>query len=351
MEGEHVRTSAAQLAQEAPPAAPPSDPPTDPELSESVTTSVDIACGNQGAFCDAILEWTGSEAIAETVSWVIGVPIKLVLIITVAVILNRIARVLIRRTTRKIRVATEEHGSVVVGERALGRAEERARTMGQLMSSIASAIIWGTAFIMVFETFGISLIPVIASAGILSLAIGFGAQSIVEDLLRGIFMLIEDQFGVGDRIDVGLVNGTVERVTLRTVVIRDPDGTLWHVPNSEIQRVANESQIRSRATLDLGVAYSSDLDEAIAVLERTANELAAQPEWVNHIKEPPEVQGIQELGEDVVMIRVIVWITAGDRRAFERVLRLRLKEALDEAQIEMPNRQLDVWLRRGSRAA
>ena len=89
----------------------------------------------------------------------------------------------------------------------------------------------------------------------------------------------------------------------------------------------------------------------MTVLTRAANELAAEPEWVDHIKEPPEVQGIQELGEDVVMIRVIVWVTAGDRRAFERVLRLRLKEALDDARIEMPNRQLDVWLRRGSRAA
>jgi small conductance mechanosensitive channel len=204
---------------------------------------------------------------------------------------------------------------------------------------------------MMLETVGISVIAVIASAGVLGLAIGFGAQSVVEDLLRGVFMLAEDQFGVGDRIDVGQVNGYVERVTLRTVVIRDPEGTLWHVPNSEIDRVANEAQQSSRATVEIGVSYAADLDNAMAVLQEAADEVADDPSWHEVVQQPPQVTGIQVLGDDAVYIRVIVWVDAGERRRFERYLRLKLKEALDAAEIEMPNRQIDVWLRDQPQAA
>ena len=125
------------------------------------------------------------------------------------------------------------------------------------------------------EVLGISLIPVIASAGVLALAIGFGAQSVVEDLLRGVCMLAEDQFGGGDRIDTGSVNGYVERVTLRTTVIKDPHGTLWHVPNSQIDWVTNEAQKTSRATIEIGVPYTVDLEEVMAVLKRATDADAA----------------------------------------------------------------------------
>jgi small-conductance mechanosensitive channel len=193
--------------------------------------------------------------------------------------------------------------------------------------------------------FGISVIPVIASAGVLAIAIGFGAQSVVEDLLRGVFMLAEDQFGVGDRISVGPVNGYVERVTLRTTVIRDSEGTLWHVPNSEIDWVANEAQETSRATIEIGVSYTADLDKATGVLLQAAEAAAEDPAWQEYITGPPEVSGIQELADDAVNIRVIVWVDAGERRKFERHLRRQLKDAVDAAGIETPNRQIDVWMR------
>jgi small conductance mechanosensitive channel len=186
---------------------------------------------------------------------------------------------------------------------------------------------------------------VIASAGVLGLAVGFGAQSIVEDLFRGVFMMGEDQFGVGDRIDVGSVNGRVERVTLRTTVIRDTSGTLWHVPNSQINWVANEAQLTSRARVEIGVSYTVDIDEAISVLQQAAEELANDADWSDFVTRPPEVSGVEELGDDAVNIGVIVWVEAGDRRKFERALRQKLKEALDAAGIEMPNRQLDVIMR------
>ena len=195
------------------------DTATETETVQTTATEVDVACGNQGAFCDAILEWTGSEAIAETTSWIIGTPIKIVVIAVVALIINRVLRRVISRGVRKLGTVTADHGDMVVAERNVERAKARAATISSLLRSISTATVYGIAFIMILEAIGVGIVAIIASAGIVGIAIGFGAQSIVEDLLRGVFMLAEDQFGVGDRIDVGHVNGYVERVTLRTAVI------------------------------------------------------------------------------------------------------------------------------------
>jgi small conductance mechanosensitive channel len=314
-------------------------------------TEVDVVCGNQGPFCEALYEWTDNETLAEGVSFLVSTPIKIVIIALAALLLNRIVRRAIRRLTDRLGTATAEHGDAVVTERSVERAEERASTIGSLLRSLSSAVVYGTALILMLEVFGLSLVPVIASAGVLAIAIGFGAQSLVEDLLRGVFMLAEDQFGVGDRISVGPVNGYVERVTLRTTVIRDTQGTLWHVPNSEIDWVANEAQETSRATIEIGVSYTADLNAAMEVLLRAAEEAAADPAWQQHVTRPPEVSGVQELADDAVNIRVIVWVDAGERRRFERHLRRQLKEALDAAGLKMPNHQVDVWMRGETAAA
>ena len=134
-------------------------------------------------------------------------------------------------------------------------------------------------------------------------------------------------------------------------MIRDSQGTLWHVPNSQIDSVANENQQTSRADVEIGVSYATDLADAMEVLARAAQDAAGDPDWQTHVTRPPEVQGVQTLGHDAVVIRVIVWVDAGERRRFERLLRLRLKQALDAAGMEMPNRQFDVWLRGQSQAA
>ncbi len=323
------------------------------QQEEAATSAdeIDVVCGNQGAVCEVLYEWTDSELFAEATSFIIGVPVKIVFIAVLALILNKFSRSGIRRLTKRLGTATADHGDAVVTERSVARAEERASTIDSLLRSLSTAFIYGAAMILMLEVFGISLIPVIASAGVLSLAIGFGAQSVVEDLLRGVFMLAEDQFGVGDRVDIGSVNGYVERVTLRTTVIRDTTGTLWHVPNSQIDWVANEAQKSSRATIEIGVSYTVDLEEATNVLQLAAEDLTNDPDWSDIVQRPPEVSGVQELGDDAINIRVIVWVEAGARRRFERVLRRRLKEALDAAGVEMPNRQVDVWVRNQEVAA
>ena len=318
---------------------------TQVEETTVTETDIDVVCGNQGALCEALYEWTDNESVAEVTSFLLGTPLKIVIIVMLALILNRVTQKGIRRLMRRLGSATADHGDAVVSERSVERAEERASTIGSLLRSLSSAVVYTAALILMLEVFGISVIPVIATAGVLAIAIGFGAQSIVEDLLRGVFMLAEDQFGVGDRVSVGKVNGYVERVTLRTVVIRDTQGTLWHVPNSQIDWVANEAQETSRATIEIGVSYTAALDDAMDVLLQAAEDAAADPEWQEHIKSPPEVSGVQDLADDAVRIRVIVWVAAGERRRFERHLRRQLKDALDAAGIEMPNRQVDVWMR------
>ncbi len=159
-------------------------------------------------------------------------------------------------------------------------------------------------------------------------------------------MLIEDQYGVGDIIDVGDATGTVEKVSLRSTTLRDVYGTVWHIPNGEILRVGNYSQLWSRALIDVEVAYDTDLDLARGVIQRVADELWEDPEWGgDELMERPEVWGVQSLGASSVALRLVVKTEPSQQWAVERELRLRLKKALDEAGIEIPFPQQTVWFR------
>ena len=186
----------------------------------------------------------------------------------------------------------------------------------------------------------------IAGAGIGGIALGFGAQSIVKDFLSGLFMLIEDQYGVGDVIDIGPATGTVEEVSLRSTTLRDVYGTVWHIPNGEILRVGNYSQLWSRALIDVEVAYDVDLRYAQGVIQRVADEMWDDPEWGgDELMERPEVWGVQNLGASGVAIRLVVKTEPSMQWMVEREIRLRVKEALDEAGIEIPFPQQTVWFR------
>ncbi|MGI9612142.1 MAG: mechanosensitive ion channel family protein [Acidimicrobiales bacterium] len=305
--------------------------------------STDV-CEDSGVLCEEVYEWTDSQLLAEAVSWLVGKPLQIVIILVVAYGLNRFVRRWIGKFGARL-------GSVAAGESEFlaestsERAEQRAASLTTLLRSASTAIVYTVAVILCLDVVGVSVVPVLASAGVAGLAIGFGAQRLVEDIITGLFMLIEDQFGVGDRIDVDLVDGTVENLTLRSTVIRDADGTLWHVPNSEIRRVANESQLWSRAVVDIGVAYGTETGRAMDLLVEAAIGLTETPKWADDVVEPPEVLGIQELGADAVNLRVTTRVQPEARRQFERELRQVLMDALDSAGVEMPNRQLDVWMR------
>jgi small conductance mechanosensitive channel len=188
----------------------------------------------------------------------------------------------------------------------------------------------------VLDALGVELAPLLASAGVVGIAIGFGAQSLVKDFFSGFFLLFEDQLGVGDVVDLGDAAGTVEAVSLRRTRLRDVNGTVWHVPNGEIRRVANRSQYWARAVVDVVIAPEADVRQATEVIRRVVAELWEDPQWrADGVTEPPEVWGVEQIGLDGVTLRTVVTTAPARQWAIARELRLRVKEALDAAGVPM----------------
>jgi len=225
------------------------------------------------------------------------------------------------------------------------RVKQRAGALGAVLRSVASIAVYGIAFIMVLGEFDVSIGPLLASAGIAGVALGFGAQSLVRDFLSGIFILIEDQYGVGDIVDLGEATGTVEEVSLRITRVRDVQGTLWHVPNGEIRRVGNQSQLWARVILDVEVAYDTDIVAASKVVKEAADSVWREGSEATPILEEPELWGVENFGPDAIVLRLAVKTEPGRQWAVSREVRLRLKRAFDEHGIEIPFPQRTVWLR------
>ena len=217
------------------------------------------------------------------------------------------------------------------------RNQQRVHALMAVLTSITTVIIRLIGLFTVLGVLGINLGPLIAGAGIAGIALGFGAQSMVKDFLSGMLMLFEDQFGVGDVIDVGEASGVVEAVSLRTTRLRSVNGTVWHVPNGEIRRVGNMSQNWSRTVLDINVAYESDVSRAIEVLDQVLKDFAADAEWTTKLIGPPEVLGIEDLSSTSVIIRLMVTTIPAQQWQVGRELRMRVKKSLDEAGIVIPH--------------
>ena len=227
------------------------------------------------------------------------------------------------------------------------RRAQRMDTLGTIFSSAIGLVVWTVVIVTILaSTFGVNVGPLLAGAGIVGVALGFGAQDLVKDFLSGFFMLVEDQFGVGDVVDVGDATGVVEGLGLRSTRLRDVTGTLWHVPNGEIRRVGNMSQEWSRALLDIGVAYGADIDQAAQEIKDVADAMAHEEAYEPLFLADPEIWGVQELGSDSVTIRLVIQTKPGEQWAISRELRRRVKLAFDNAGIEIPFPQRTVWIRR-----
>jgi small conductance mechanosensitive channel len=213
---------------------------------------------------------------------------------------------------------------------------QRAETISSVLRSVVSIVIWSISILIILSELGIDLAPLLAGAGVLGVALGFGAQSVVRDFLAGTFMVLEDQFGVGDVIDVGDASGTVEGLSLRTTRLRDVEGVVWHVPNGEIKRVANKSQQWSRAVLDIPVALETDIEHAKGVIKETADTVWREPPWSTMILGEPEVWGVEALGTQGVVIRLVVKTRPLEQWAVARELRARVKQSFDHAGIKVP---------------
>ena len=223
-------------------------------------------------------------------------------------------------------------GSVLSGERR----RQRVQTIASVGRSVTSLVVFFLAGLMILSELGLDIAPVLTSAGVLGVALGFGAQNLVKDFLSGIAILLEDQFGVGDVVDVGPVIGVVEGVALRTTQIRDVTGALWFVRNGEILRVANRSQGWARVLLDVEVAPDADLDSAKRVLVDAAVALAAEPGWAESVTEPPTSWGVESVSGDRAVIRLVLVTTPEKKDDVARELRRRIGPALHDAGVELP---------------
>jgi len=222
---------------------------------------------------------------------------------------------------------------------------QRAKTMGDLLKSIVTGLLIAVFGTMILSELGLNIAPIIASAGIVGLALGFGAQSLVKDFLSGIFMIVEDQYGVGDVVDVGGASGTVESVSLRVTRLRDLNGTVWYVPNGEIMRVGNMSQNWSRAVVDVNVAYHEDLVRVQQVLRDVAHDLWEDEDYRDVVIEEPEVTGVEVFGPDSVTLRVLLKTAPMEQWGVARALRQRVKARFDHEGITIPLPQRVVWHR------
>jgi small conductance mechanosensitive channel len=305
-------------------------------------------CGPDPSWlCQQVLESTnGNEFLARSADFLLAKPAQIVLILLVAVVVNRLVRRAIRAFTERIaagraRSVTQSIRShtpsllTSTAEHDL-RASARANTVGTVLRSCASALIYTVAVLLILGEIGIDLAPLIAGAGIAGIAFGFGAQSLVKDFLSGVFMLIEDQYGVGDVIDAGDATGTVESVTLRSTRLRDVHGTVWHIPNGEIRRVGNKSQQWARALLDVPIAHGNDVRRAEKVIKQVADELWHSDDFGPKIIDEPEVWGVEGFGVNGIEIRLVIKTLPAEQWKVLRELRLRLNEAFERESIDLP---------------
>lgn len=293
------------------------------------------ACGEDpGAVCERVLGWTGNELVAESTQWVLDIPVRILLILLAAVVLNRLVRRAI--ANRLVRLTARSRHDLTADPANVQRRALRLATVSSTLASAATVAIFAIAGLVVLSELDINLGPMLAGAGIAGIAIGFGAQNLVRDVLAGLFVIIEDQYGVGDIIDVGKTSGVVEELTLRVTKLRDIEGTLWFVPNGIVAEVGNKTQLWSRAILDVEVAYGADHVKAGELIKDAADRLWREERPGARIIEEPELWGVERLGESGVTIRLAVKSAPADQWNVARILRGEIKQALDAAGIEIP---------------
>ncbi|MDY0944571.1 mechanosensitive ion channel [Frigoribacterium sp. CFBP9039] len=272
-----------------------------------------------------------------------GIPIRIAGIIVVAVLLRVALHFTIRRIVDQVvngikrKQNVDDTQALMASPLQAVRVVQRTRTLGSVLNNVVTVLIAGIALVLVLGELNFDIVAIVGAASVVGAGLAFGAQNIVKDLLNGVFMVAEDQLGVGDVVDVGPAAGVVEAVGIRVTQIRDVNGVLWFVRNGEILRVGNMSQGWTRVVIDLAVPYSADVDQVQDAMLETATELAAVPRWKRAILETPEVWGIQSIAEEHVVIRIVVKTRSSDRDTVDRELRARLKKTTDALDIVLPS--------------
>ena len=299
-------------------------------------------CADGEHICNWVWDVTGNETAADWSDIFIGLPLALLGLFLLGLIVRWVLHKVVDRLMRRAEagVLPDRVSAAVSARRA-----QRAMTIGSVLKSVITIVLIAVFGTMMLSEIGVNIAPIIASAGIIGIALGFGAQSLVRDFLSGIFMIFEDQYGVGDVVDVGEATGTIEAVTLRVTRLRDLSGTVWYVPNGEILRVGNMSQNWARAVVDVSVGYSEDLARVKRVLAEVAHDLWEDEDFSEAIIEEPEVTGVEMFTADAVSIRVLIKTRPLEQWAVAREMRQRIKSRFDHEGIEIPFPQRVVWHR------
>ncbi|WP_449385452.1 mechanosensitive ion channel family protein [Cellulomonas soli] len=308
-----------------------------------------------------------TEVAQKSWAWLLDTPLRIGLIVVVGAISLAVLRRVIRKVTEHIAdgsslldrgplrpLGASEVGSALLkaaNPLASARRAQRARTIGSVLRSGATLLVGGTVAILVLDTLGVNVAPFLASAGVLGVAIGFGAQSLVKDFLSGLFMLLEDQYGVGDVIDVGPASGTVEAVALRVTKIRDGDGTLWYVPNGTMLRVGNKTQGWAKAVVEIDVDYFADLDEVRGVLEQAAARVAQDPVIGTYLDGEPTITSIERLSAEAVTLKLAVRTAPSMQWEVARALRVQARAGLEQAGVPLAGQLDRLTAHRQSHAA
>jgi small conductance mechanosensitive channel len=271
---------------------------------------------------------------AETL---VATPLRVLLIVVLAAVVRAMVNRGIHRLTE--RTATGVVPSVLrpwrrrgrradpVGvEQIAARRTQRAEAIGSVLRSFASFVILGIAVVLILGELGVNLAPIIASAGVIGLALGFGAQNLVKDFIAGIGIILEDQYGVGDVVDLGEASGTVEAVGLRITRLRDAHGVVWYVRNGEVLRVGNKSQGFAQVVIDMPLAHDTDLESARTVMQEVADAMYVEEEWAEVLLAEPESLGVESITAAGVTLRLTVRTTNADQWRVGRELRQRLNE-------------------------
>ncbi|MCW2496448.1 mechanosensitive ion channel domain-containing protein [Jatrophihabitans sp.] len=281
------------------------------------------------------------QYVHEHSRWLIEIPVRILVIILVALLVRALLHRSIDRLVRPVHVGEvpgilrpfkeRVSNSALFESTGLmsARRAQRAATLGSVLKSAVSFVVLMTALLLILGELEVSLAPFLAGTSIVGVALGFGAQNVVKDFISGIFMMLEDQYGVGDVIDFEKASGTVEAVGLRTTRLRDVNGTVWYVRNGEVVRVGNKSQGFAQVVLDVPIAAGSDVEAASAAMLAVAEEMRAEDEWASVFLGDPEVQGVEELTREETVIRLVARVRPLEQWRTARELRRRIRDRLN----------------------
>jgi len=269
--------------------------------------------------------------------WLITSGAKILAIIIISFILIRIVRMIIARSKDRIFLRTEEDIEAV----------KRTETLTGLIEKTVRAMVLSAAFLMILQSLGINIGPLLAGAGVVGLAVGFGAQSLVKDVISGFFILIENHRNIGDAVNISGKEGVIESINLRVTALRDYSGNVHIIPNGEIAVLTNMTKEFSRAVFEIGVAYKENVDEVMQVMKDVAEDLAADPEWSARIYGPMEMSGLDSFGDSSVNIKARIETQPREQWNVSREYRRRLKKVFDKKGIEIPFPHVTLYMGEG----